>query len=238
MAAVLEAPNFSRDRIFYTGMALLSAFTVALGFSPTFYMRDALLPPLPTLLIVHGIVFSTWIALFVTQTSLIAANRRDLHRKLGVFGVCVAAAMVVLMVMAAVMSLRLGHTPLKGLDPRSFFAIPMRDIVTFPLFVAAGVWFRRDAETHKRLMLLATLDILDAAIARWPLSGLPLQGPPLFHAIQDLMIVGALAYDYVTRGRVHRAYKWGAALLILSEPLTLAISGTKLWLSFADWVLA
>ena len=47
MAAVIEAPNFSRDRFFYTGMALLAAFTVVLGFSPTFYMRGALLPPLP-----------------------------------------------------------------------------------------------------------------------------------------------------------------------------------------------
>ncbi len=174
--------------------------------------------------------------MFITQTSLIAANRRDIHRKLGVVGACIAVAMVV--VMAAVQSLSLGHAPVKGLDPCSFFAIPMRDAVTFPLLVGAAIWFRRNAETHKRLMILATLNILDAAIARWPLDALPVQGPPLFYGIQDLMIVCAFTYDFVTRGRVHRAYKWGAALLVLSQPLTLAISGTKLWLSFADWVLA
>lgn len=238
MSAVLPPPGIARDRYFYTGMALLAAFTVGLGFSPTFYLRDAAMPPLPQLLVVHGVVFTSWIALFVTQASLIAANRRDLHRKLGVVGACIAATMVVLMFMAALQSLRLGHAPVQGLDPRSFFAIPMRDIVTFPLFVGAAIWLRRDSEAHKRLMILATLDILDAAIARWPLSALPVQGPPLFYGIVDLMIVGVLAYDYLSRGRVHRAYKWGAAVLILSQPIALAISGTKPWLAFADWLMS
>lgn len=236
MSTVLAQPRIARDRVFYTGVALFSAFTVALGFSPTFYLRDAALPPLSQLLLVHGIVFTAWIALFVTQTSLIAADRRDIHRKLGAVGAVVAAAMVVLMVMASVESLRLGRAPVPGLDPRSFFAVPMRDVVTFALLVGAALWFRRNAETHKRLMVLATIAILDAAIARWPLGALPVQGPPLFYGIQDLMIIGVLVYDYATRGQVHRAYKWGAALLILTQPLTLAISGTQAWLAFADWV--
>jgi hypothetical protein len=232
MSAVLAAQGIPRDRVFYTGMALVAGFTVALGFSPTFYVRGASLPPLSPLLIVHGIVFTAWIALLVTQTALVAANRRDIHRKLGIFGACLAAVMLVLMVLASLASLRLGRAPVEGLDPRSFFAIPMRDIVTFPLLVGAAVWLRRDPESHKRLMILATLTILDAAIARWP--GVSAYGPPMFYAIQDLMIAAALIYDFVSRGHVHRAYKWGAALIVLSQPLFLAISGTPAWLAFAD----
>jgi hypothetical protein len=223
--------------MFYTGMALVTAAIVAIGFSPTFFVRSASLPPLPQLLIIHGIVFSTWIALFITQTSLIAANRRDIHRKLGMVGACVAVTMIVLMSMAAVQSLRLGHAPVKDLDPRSFFAIPARDIVTFAILASSAILLRRNPETHKRLMILATIDIVDAAIARFPIDAITTYGPPAFYAIQDLLIVAAMIYDYRTRGRVHRAYKWGAALIILSQPLCLAISGTRPWLSFADWVL-
>lgn len=237
MAAVIKQQPFSPDRAFYLGMSLVAAATVAVGFAPTFYLRSGTLPPLQPLLVLHGIVFSTWIALFITQTLLISANRRDLHRKLGAVGACVAVAMVVLATMAAVNSMRLGHAPVAGLDPRSFFAIPMRDIVTFPLLVGAAVWFRRNAETHKRLMILATITLLDAAIARWPIGAIAAYGPPAFYAIQDFMIIGAMAYDFATRGRVHRAYKWGAALIILTQPLCLAISGTRPWLAFADWVL-
>ena len=231
------ARAFPRDRMFYSGMALVAAAIVVIGFSSTFFLRSASLPPLPQLLIVHGIVFSSWFALFIVQTSLIAANRRDIHRKLGVVGACLAAAMVVLMVVASVQSLRLGHTPLKGLDPRSFFAIPARDIVTFSILVSAAIFLRRHPESHKRLMILATIDIVDAAIARFPIDAIAAYGPPAFFGIQDTLIVAALIYDFSTRGRVHPAYKWGAALIILSQALCLAISGTLPWLAFADWVL-
>ena len=103
MATVMQqSPPFPRDRIFYTGMALVAALIVLVGFSPTFYARPDTLPALPSLLVVHGIFFSTWIALLITQTSLIAANRRDIHRKLGVLGACIAAVMVVLGTMASI----------------------------------------------------------------------------------------------------------------------------------------
>jgi hypothetical protein len=237
MAAVIGNRNFLRDRAFYTGMALTAAAAVLLGFSPTFFLRGADLPPLSPLLTTHGIVFSTWIALLITQTSLVAADRRDLHRKLGVVGACLAALLVVLGTLAAIDALRRGATPIAGLDPRSFFAIPIRDVVTFPILVGAAVWFRRDAETHKRLMILATINIIDAAIARFPVAAISAHGPPAFYAIQDLLILAGFAYDKFTRGRVHRAYFWGGGLILLSQPLFLAISGTRPWLAFADLFL-
>src|SRR5256885_8585346 len=38
------------------------------------------------LLVLHGIVFSSWIALFITQTSLVAAKRTRTHMRLGMAG--------------------------------------------------------------------------------------------------------------------------------------------------------
>jgi hypothetical protein len=237
MSTMLASPAAHSDRLFYSGIGLAAAATVFLGFSPTFYQRSADLPALPLLFIVHGTLFTSWFLLFFAQTTLIAADRRDLHRRLGVIAALVAGAMVVIGISAAVDALRRGSAPIPGLDPRSFFAVPMGDMLTFPILVSAGIYFRRNADTHKRLMTLATVGILSAAIARIPLPLIKAGGPVAFFGLEDILVLAGPVYDFATRGRVHRAYIWGGALLILSQPLRLMISGTAVWLSFADWFL-
>jgi hypothetical protein len=57
---------------------------VFVGFSRTYYLAGIFKAPLPNLLVhIHGAVFTTWILLLVTQTSLVAADRVDIHRRLG-----------------------------------------------------------------------------------------------------------------------------------------------------------
>src|SRR6185436_10462553 len=99
-AEVLRPPTaISRrraERIFFTGMAVLILITVFAGFSRTFFLRpyfqnQRLIP----LLIVHGILFSAWIGLFITQTTLIATKRTRTHMRLGVAG----GVLVVLMIL-------------------------------------------------------------------------------------------------------------------------------------------
>ena len=48
----------------------------------------------------------------------------------------------------------------------TFLAIPFGDMAVFSILAAAAIYYRRWSEAHKRLMLLATVGILDAAIAR------------------------------------------------------------------------
>jgi hypothetical protein len=233
MSTVMEAPPraVSPDRIFYTGMGLLSALIVFVGFSPTFFQRPPTMAPLAQVFTLHGVVFSAWIALFIAQTSLIAANKRAWHRALGALGVALAVAMVVVGLLASIESLNRG-SPLPGLDPRTFFAIPIHDLVVFPLFIGAAVWWRRDAQMHKRMMLLATISLLAAPIAR--IAGVGQFGPPMFFGLQDLLIVGAMLYDRLALGRVHRAYWWGLGLMVGTQVLFLAISKTGPWLAFAQ----
>ena len=66
----------SRDRRFFTGMAIAMLVTVFVGFAPTYYLGAAFgARPLPTLLHVHGAVATAWMFLFLTQASLVAASR-------------------------------------------------------------------------------------------------------------------------------------------------------------------
>src|SRR5260221_9942622 len=218
------------DRLFFTGMALVCALTVFAGFAPTYYLEQSGLPPLSPLIHVHAVVFTTWIVVLVTQTSLVAAHRTDLHRRIGVAAAVLAAVMVVLGFAAAVDSLRRGISQ-QGIDPRVLFAIPISSIVTFAALVAAAILYRRDSATHKRLMLLATVSLLSAAIARIVLMvHFPVMTLFLF---TDFFVVAAILYDLASRGRIHRATIWGGSLIVL-KPLMVPVAMTGSWLALAD----
>jgi hypothetical protein len=98
-AARSQHQTTSLDRIFYSGMAILMALTVFVGFAPTFYLRAWFGPPisgartLTPLVYVHGAIFSAWVVLFIIQTALVAARRVTMHRRLGIAGVLLAVAM-------------------------------------------------------------------------------------------------------------------------------------------------
>jgi hypothetical protein len=88
--------------------------------------------------------------------------------------------------------------------PLSFLAIPLFDIVVFAILVGGGLYYRHRADVHKRLMVLATVALMTAPIARLPFAILK-AGPPAFFGLTDLFIVAVIAYDLVTRRRVHPA---------------------------------
>ena len=84
-----------RERLFYTGMAIAVVITVFAGFARTYYLRPYFgTPSLTPLLQLHGIIFTSWLVLLLTQTSLVAANRTDIHRRLGMAGAVIAVLMV------------------------------------------------------------------------------------------------------------------------------------------------
>jgi len=108
-------------------------------------------------------------------------------------------------------------------------------MLVFAILVGSGFYYRRRPDVHKRLMLLATVSILTAAIARLPFAILQ-AGPPAFFGLADIFIVVCLLYDLITLKRIHRATALAGLLIIASQPLRLIIGGTQVWLSFATWL--
>lgn len=237
--ALAAAPRAvrSRDRVFYTGMALAICATVLLGFARTFYLRSQFDPtPLALPLLVHGVVFSTWIALLVAQTSLVAAGRTRVHRRLGWAGAVLAMVMIVVALAAAIFGGRRDIAAGYEAQSLTFFATPVSSMLVFATFVGAAVALRGQPDTHKRLMLLATISILDAAIARWPVPGI--DGLPLvYYGLTDAFILAAILYDLVTRGRVAGAYLWGGMLIVSCQALRDPVGSTAAWQAFARVVL-
>jgi hypothetical protein len=105
-------------------------------------------------------------------------------------------------------------------------------MVNFASFVTAALVLRRNKETHKRLMLLASISITVAGVVRLP--GVFLLGPLAFYYLGYSLVVVAVIYDLLSRRRVHKAYLWGGTLLYASVPLRLAIAKTGLWHAFAQ----
>jgi hypothetical protein len=238
-APTIKHPAGAYDRVFYTGMAVAMALTVFAGFAPTYYLREYFGAPvtvsgsttLSPLAHLHGVVFTAWVVLFLAQTWLVASRRVAVHRRLGVAGVVLAAAMVVVGISTAIASAASGGGP-PGIDPLAFLLVPVTDMVLFAGFVTAAVLRRRDRETHKRLMLLAYVSIITAAVARLP-GVLPL-GPLAFFGLSLIFVAAGVFYDRLSRGRIHPVYLWGGAVLVLSVPARLAISGSAAWLAIAE----
>jgi hypothetical protein len=221
------------DRLFFTGMALASALMLYLGFLPSYFHRSAELPPLSPLYQLHGALFTAWIALFIVQTALIAGGRLDIHRALGVAGGVLAAIVFVVGVEVSIETLRRNGGPPGG-DPRKFFAIPLGDIIVFGALVAAAVLQRMRPETHKRLMLLATISLLTAAVGRF-LRQVGMGGAPNLFFGTDAFVLALVVFDLATRGRVHSATLWGGAMVVVFKPLLFyVLAVTPVWLALAD----
>jgi uncharacterized membrane protein YozB (DUF420 family) len=237
VAAGATAQERQRDRWFFTGMAVAALLTVFTGFARSYYLGAFFgASPLSTLVHVHGIVFTSWILLFLTQTSLIAARRTDIHRRLGVAGAVLAVLLLVVGYLTAVEAARRGVTPPGGPPPLVFLSVPIGTLVVFAILVGAGLYHRPRSETHKRLMLLATIALLTPAIARLGRLIGP-GGPPVAITGTCLFVVACLLYDRAAHGRVHPAFLWGGLFLMLSLPVRFAIGGTDVWLSFAGWLV-
>jgi hypothetical protein len=225
-----------RERWFYISMSIAAVITVFAGFAPTYYLRPYFnTAPLMPLLHLHGLVFTSWLALFLVQTTLIAAHRTDIHRRLGILGGVIAALMIVIGPTTAVIRASQGATPVPGVSPLSFLVVPLGDMFVFALLVGAGFYYRRRPDVHKRLMLLATVSILAAAIARLPFAIMQ-AGPPAFFGLTDVFVLACIVYDLITLKRVHRATALAALLIIASQPLRLMLAGTHAWLAFAGWL--
>ena len=116
-------------------------------------------------------------------------------------------------------------------------ALPV--LVVFSILIGTALYFRRRRlDIHKRLMLLAALSMLGAAIARIPVNFILTGGPLVFFGLTDLCILAFVAYDTIKHRRLHPAFLWGALLVIASHPLRLMLAGTDIWMRFASWLVS
>ena len=181
------------------------------GFSKTFYLRSLFpLPPIPFYLYVHGVVLTTWFALVLAQTSLIAAHRQDIHRRLGFVALAIAVVLVPLNIFVVAHAAERAHGPITPLLKLETIG-DLFSLAWFAGFVSAGVYFRRQPDIHRRLMVASCFTIYGPVFARFELVfGLPTPPP----ALLPLGLLVLVSYDLIVTRRVQRPTIWIGALWI------------------------
>ena len=222
-------------RRFYIGISLLAVLIAAMGFWPTYF--GPLLAGTadhPPVIHVHAAVFVGWLALFGTQAGLAATGQIALHRKLGEVGIWYGVVVIIVGLITAFSQFADRVEAGRLEEAQTRLLAPFSDMIVFPIFFGAAVYYRRQPELHKRLMLVATTTLLVAAALRMSFLGEPLPRP-LRLAIWFSPILLGMAYDLIKRRSIHPVYIIGLAALYLLS-MRGALVDTDAWLAFSGWL--
>jgi hypothetical protein len=205
-------------RYFYFGMSLVLATLVILGFSRTvnvnlFHGN----PPRPLLLWIHGAAFATWIVFLIAQSALVRTRRLSVHRLLGWFGACLATFMVVLGFTIAVVMTRFDALVLHQKDVAPFLSIPFVDMILFGSCMALAIYWRKKPEYHRRLVFIASCELMDAAIGRFDF----MFNHNLFYPALDGLILLGIARDWIIDRRVHKVYLYALPAFFVLQSLAI-----------------
>ena len=225
-----------KDRRLFMWAAVFIPVIVLIGFARTYYLKGLFgTPALPGPLVhLHGLVMTSWVLLFVAQVSLVAARRTKAHQRLGVLGAILAALVVLVGVLTAVSAAARGSSP--GPAALEFLVIPLSDMLVFAILIGTALSFRRRMDIHKRLMLLAAVNLLAPAIARIPLHFIETGGPLTFFGLTDACLLACVVFDTVKNRGLHPIFLWGTLSIIASQPLRLMLGSTEAWMRFATWL--
>ena len=216
-----------QDRLFFCGIALLVLIGVSAGFARTYFLAGVFWAKLANIVVhVHGALFTLWIALLVAQVALVARRRTRWHMRLGFAGMFLAPLMVITGFATLIAAIKRGFVP-----PPVLQIITAQDILLLCLFAFLISWAflaRRDAPTHKRLILCATFVIIIPAIARWPIVGNIAQNPMPFYLCVNSFPALLVAYDLWTRRSLHRATIYGVVLMVALQLAVLPLARTAL----------
>jgi hypothetical protein len=234
--ALLDTTPASSERLFHAGMAWLLVAVAVVGFTPrSLAIIHGTMPMPPLVVHLHAAVMASWISLLAVQASLSLAGRMDLHSRLGLASLVVGPLVMIMLVAITIARQNAAAGTPAAAIVNNILLVQIRSIVLFPVFFIWALRTRRtDPQTHKRAMLLATVMLLDAAIAR--MSWLPYNQFPreylAVHAYLLLLLVPAVIHDLIRLRRVHRAWVWGIALLLPWVIATEFAWGTQWWRTF------
>jgi hypothetical protein len=231
------------DRAFYPLFIASIWLGVGLGFGPELVQHlkggEA---PYPLVVHLHAAAFVSWVVLLMAQSLLIRTGQRQIHRLLGIAAIGLAVIMLILGPAVAItiqrMQRGMAHpSPVFG-NP-AFLAVQLGGILAFAIMVTSGFLLRNKPSAHRRLMLLATLSISDAGLARWTSPWLhQVLGGGFWgdfagnYAANDVLILALVAYDLVTRHRLHPALLAGASYLFLTQITAAALMQDAAWKAF------
>jgi hypothetical protein len=222
------------ERTFYLSMMAAIFLLVLWGFAPSFFLRGLLTPPATYIdrpdwmswaFIAHGLLATGWLLMFAIQTVLIGRKQLRLHKAIGQSAYFLYFANVATGVFVGFLGARYGFHAVP-FDSITFAAVPWLVILAFAILGLAGLKERRDPQRHKRLMLLATIALADAGIARVTFfHGLL----PQWMSATALFLIPLVVWDLATLRRLHRTTILGGSVVAAAVLLAIPIGMGEPW---------
>lgn len=233
-ANLLRRPS---DRVLFLAAAIGFPLLVLIGYFKSYYFSAFFdVEPLANNLVhVHAVVMSTWVIYFTTQIALIRSKNVKLHMTMGMAGIGLALLVIVVGMATAYNSHLVRGSAPPGINPHTFFVIPVFDMLLFIIFFSGAIYYRKRPAEHKSLMLMTALNFLPAAIARIPLV------PPQFilvwgYGMTDLLALACFGWYTWKHRKFNKVFAAAIGLFIISQPTKIMISGTQPWLQFVAWL--
>jgi hypothetical protein len=175
------------------------------------------------------------VVFFILQSTLVRTHNVRVHRSLGWFGAALGTVMVPLGITTAIVMGRFDTYRLHQKGADAFLIVPFFDMAAFAVFLALAIYWRKKREFHRRLMLIATCGLLDAAFGRLDY----VFNNSLFFLCVTAVILLGVARDLLVDRRVHKVYLVALPVLVVSQILVVYIlrSGPHWWIRIADAIL-
>lgn len=237
-----ESPaRTKRDRWFYLLLTITISFTAYWGFTYTYFspVITGTYPKVPPAIHIHGWSFFLWYLLVPLQALLIAKGRWRLHMTLGRASLLLAAVMVFTRLLVASVRIEHGLSATDVNEFTTFWAyfgqLIMYNLIVFILFYGGAIAWRKHADVHKRMIVLASASALPAAIFRILVAlgdyywlDTPDWVMPAAFLLPSVFILIAMVYDRITNGSIHRVYFVGLVILLAVHGFGLITAGTAL----------
>lgn len=211
-----------RPEVFWQRMAIGLALFIVFGFLQ-FALRGFVDPvAAPFWVHLHGVLMLAWLGLLIVQPTLVSQGNFARHRQFGRIGGLLALFITCLGIFTGVASLMLNRFP-PFFSPPYFLALTVTESLVFGVMVAWAIRRRRATDWHRRLMIGATIIILEPALGR--LLPIPLMGPWAEPAVAlcQLVVVAIIAsYDQRSRGAVHPA-TWAVAAIVIATRVSISL---------------
>jgi hypothetical protein len=237
MAINANALRRPSDRSLFLAAAIFFPLVVLAGYFKSYYFSAFFdVPSVANALVhAHAVVMTLWVAYFSAQIALIRTKNVRLHMTMGLVGIALAALVVVVGTATAYDAQLVRGSAPPGVNPHSFFVLPMLDMTLFVVFFAGAIYYRKCPTEHKSLMLMTAIAFMPAALFRLPVVPPQLMihwafGAPMLTAL------ACLGWHRAKHRTLNKVFAASVLLIIAAHPLRITLLSSEVWLRFTAWL--
>lgn len=223
----------------YQSLAILFLIIVAIAFAPSYWIplfKGTL--SVSTYVHLHAAFASVWILLYLLQVSLIKNDRYHIHMYTGYGSIIITVGVIVTGILVSLdlveRSVSAGNA---GAKPS--LLINLTDIGMFALLYIAAITKRKISVTHKKLMTLAVIVLMNAGLFR---IGRLIIGPGfgailLSIILTSLLIILFMLLNKKLTGTINPVLKKAGVGVIIVHIVRIPLAVTPGWSQITDQIL-